>query len=458
MESKYQNGLINNNEDEEMNNYTNYTISKKIQANKWKIINIGISLILFCLIIILLCQVFNKNETSPQIQSSSSYLNDPYFKKYSVILPLTLKENKEGKIEMENCMFEAITSDKITFKKESSYSLKKVEVDQELNSSDNSDFLISIDTSFYYDTKFKRKTQEVKDYTNKKFLFGGKYNICSLSAKKENIVFSETFLNKIKHLAENDLTDAEKAKELDKMFKDYGYYIPLKINIGGYFYKDINNYEDNENINALLDFRENSFMNANGSDNSKLENYIDNLFYNKNLVIKGGDIFKDNFEDWKSSINFNNSEIIEYCNIITITNLLHDILDKKTKNLLEIPLSLVDEKYIKREKYFTYIKTVKEFVNYGNITGYDSKRNGITQINNLIYSEYIDIKDDKILDYTYPDLIVGWKINSLWQDGTNGEFTMTDPILTKRVKATFKSRLFRNLHFSLEIFFLKYPE
>ena len=67
MESKYQNGLINNNEDEEMNNYTNYTISKKIQANKWKIINIGISLILFCLIFILLCKVFKKNETSQQI-------------------------------------------------------------------------------------------------------------------------------------------------------------------------------------------------------------------------------------------------------------------------------------------------------------------------------------------------------------------------------------------------------
>jgi hypothetical protein len=351
-------------------------------------------------------------------------------------------------------MFEEISEDKLSFKKETSYNFKKIGVDQESKSFYNSDFLISIDTSFYCDAKFQSKVQALNGNSNKINLIGAKSTVCSLSVKRENIVFSKFFLNKTKDVAEDDLTDAEKAKELDKLFKDYGYYIPLKIYIGGYFYKDVNKYEDNKNISTLFEFRD-SIININRNANSVIENYIEKLFYNKNLVVKGGDILKDNFKDWKSSINYNNSEIIEYSNIITISNLLHDILDKKTKKLLTIPLSLVEEKYIKRKMYYEYLEKVKEFVNYGKFTGYDSKRNGITQINNLIYSEYIDIKDDKILDYTYPDLIVGWKINSLWQDGTNGEFTMTDPILTKIVKATFKSRLFRKLHFSLEIFFLK---
>ena len=401
--------------------------------------------------VILLCKVSDKNETS---QSFS--LNDPYLKKYSEHFPLALKTNEEGKIEMENSIFAAKTSEKLILKKESSESLMKIEVDQELKSSYNSDFLISVDTSYYCDAKFQKKIQETKDNSNKKFLVGGKYKICSLSAKKENIAFSETFLNKIKHLAENDLTNTEKAKELDKMFKDYGYYIPLKIYIGGYFYKDVNKYEDNGNISALFEFREN--MENSFNDNSKIENYIENLFNNKDLVIKGGDNLKDNFKDWKSSINFNNSEIIEYSNIITITNLLYDILDEKTKNLLTIPLSLVNEKYNKREIYYNYIQKAKEFYNFGQIEGNDSKRNGITKIDDFIYSEYIDIRNDKDIDYTYKDLIVGWKLHSFWQDGTNGKFTMTDPLLTKRVIASFKTNFFRDLHYSLELFFIRYPE
>ena len=451
MESTDKNELINNNEDEEMNNFTKYEILKKIKSNKWKIIIIGISLILFSLMVILLCKVSDKNETS---QSFS--LSNPYLKKYSEHFPLALKANEEGKIEMENSIFAAKTSEKLILKKESSESLMKIEVDQELKSFYNSDFLISVDTSFYCDAKFQRKIQETKDNSNKKFLVGGKYKICSLSAKKENIAFSETFLNKIKHLAENDLTNTEKAKELDKMFKDYGYYIPLKIYIGGYFYKDVNNYEDNGNISALFEFQEN--MENSFNDNYKIENYIENLFNNKDLVIKGGDNLKGNFKDWKSSINFNNSEIIEYSNIITITNLLYDILDKKTKNLLTIPLSLVNEKYNKREIYYNYIQKVKEFYNFGQIEGEDSKRNGITETDDLIYSEYIDIRGDKDIDNTYKDLIVGWKVYSFWQDGTNGKFTMTDPLLTNRVIASFKTRFFRDLHYSLELFFIRYPE
>ena len=461
MEKIYQNELINNNEDEEMNNFTHCNISQKIKANKWKIIIIGVSLIVLCLIIILLCKVSNKNETSLQISSSSPLLKDPYFKKYSEIYPFALRTSKEGQIEIENSGFEEISEDKLSFKNETSMLQNTKEVEQESKISYNSDFSISIDISFYCDAKFHRKVQEKKDNSNKIYLIGAKYNVRSLSVKRENIVFSKSFLNKIKDVAEDDLTDTEKAKELDKLFKDYGYYIPLKIYIGGFFYRDINILKDNESMKKFLEFKANmnfSFIDASGNYSSQSENYIKNFFYNENLVIKGGDIYKDNLDDWKKSINFDNSEIIDYSNTIKITDLINDALDKQTKKNLKIPLSLVDEKYNKREKYFKYIEKLKDYHNLGKIEGKDSIRNGIFNTDELIYSEVIEIRNNKNIDFSYPDLIVGWKIDCFWQDSNKGDYSMIDPFNSRRVIGNFSVKENNGLSLSLEIFFLKCPE
>jgi hypothetical protein len=468
MEIIDQNELIKNKEDEEMNNFTHYKISQKIKANKWKAIGIGISLILFCLIAVLFFRDSDKKkdtslekEKSLEISSSSSYLNDPYFKKYSEIFPFALRTSKEGQIEIENSMFEEISEDKLSFKKETSLNSHKTEVDEESKSSYNSDFSISIDISIYCDAKFKRKVQESKEHSNKIYLIGAKSNVCSLSVKRENIVFSKFFLNKIKDVAEDDLTDAEKAKELDKLFKDFGYYIPLKIYIGGYFYKDININKDNESMKKYLDFQANveiPLVNVSGNYSSQSENYLKNFFYNENLVIKGGDINKESLDDWKLSINFDNSEIIDYSNIIKITDLINDALDKQTKKLLKIPLSLVDEKYIKRKKYFENLKELNNYPNMGNIKGGDSIRNGIFKTDELIYSEVIEIRNNKNIDYSYPDLIVGWKIDCFWQDRNKGDYSMTDPINSRRVKGIFSVKENNGLNLILEIFFLKCPE
>jgi len=217
METIYQNELINKNEDEEMNNCTYNKNSQKIKTNKWIIIIIIISLIIiFCLIAILffrdsdkketILKITEKNETSSQISSSSSYLNDPYFKAYSKIYPFALRTSKEGVIEIENSMFEEIPKDKLSFQNESEFNLVKKVVEQESKSSYNYDFAISIDTSFYCDGKFKRKVQETKDNSNIIHLIGAKYYNCSLSVKRENIVFSKSFLNKIKDIVEDDFS------------------------------------------------------------------------------------------------------------------------------------------------------------------------------------------------------------------------------------------------------------
>jgi len=472
METIYQNELINKNEDEEMNNCTYNKNSQKIKTNKWIIIIIIISLIIiFCLIAILffrdsdkketILKITEKNETSSQISSSSSYLNDPYFKAYSKIYPFALRTSKEGVIEIENSMFEEIPKDKLSFQNESEFNLVKKVVEQESKSSYNYDFAISIDTSFYCDGKFKRKVQETKDNSNIIHLIGAKYYNCSLSVKRENIVFSKSFLNKIKDIVEDDLTDAEKAKELDKLFKDYGYYIPLKIYIGGYFYRDINIHKDNESMKKFVDFEailNTSIINGTVNYSSQTENYLKNFFLNENLVIKGGDIKKESLNDWKLSINLDNSEIIDYSNTIKITDLINDALDKQTRKLLKIPLSLLDEKYNKREKYFENMEKLKKFSNLGNIKGGDSIRNGIFKTDELIYSEVIEIRNNKNIDYSYPDLIVGWKIESFWQDSNKGDYSMTDPINSRRLRGSFSVKENNGLSLRLEIFFLKCPE
>ena len=190
-----------------------------------------------------------------------------------------------------------------------------------------------------------------------------------------------------------------------------------------------------------------------------MKNILKIYFYNENLIVKGGDINKDNFDDWKLSLNFDNSEIVDYSNIIKITSLINDALDKETKKLLKEPLYLVDNKYIKRENYLKYLEKVKEFGSYGNITEAEgNKRNGICEKDELIYSELIDMTKYTKIDNLYTDIIVGWKVNSFWADGSNGPYTFEDPIGKKRVVATFANRRFRSLHYSFEIFLLKCPE
>jgi len=102
----------------------------------------GISLIIIiCLIAFLsIRDSVKKKETSLEISSSSSYINDPYFKKYSEIFPFALKTSKEGEIEIESSGFEEIFDDKFFFKKENSLNFAKKIVEQVSKSSYNSDF------------------------------------------------------------------------------------------------------------------------------------------------------------------------------------------------------------------------------------------------------------------------------------------------------------------------------
>lgn len=131
-----------------------------------------------------------------------------------------------------------------------------------------------------------------------------------------------------------------KAKEIDEIFENQGYYISLKIYIGGIF---INRYNDK---NYKL-FKED--INLSGKD-------IRKIFINENTQIIGGEKSEKNFELWTQSVQISNSNIIECSNIIETKNILPNQLKEK----LQKPLQLVEVKYLKRTKYIEYINSLKD--------------------------------------------------------------------------------------------------
>lgn len=157
---------------------------------------------------------------------------------------------------------------------------------------------------------------------------------------KENFLLIQLFLKKFEEIANNSSSDQMKAKEIDEIFENQGYYIPLKIYIGGII---INRYNDK---NYKL-FKED--INLSGED-------IRKIFINENTQIIGG-------EKVKKILNFGNKVykfliliIIECSNIIEAKNILPNQLKEKLKK----PLQLVKEKYLKRTKYIEYINSLKD--------------------------------------------------------------------------------------------------
>ena len=107
-------------------------------------------------------------------------------------------------------------------------------------------------------------------------------------------------------------------------------------------------------INETLGINKEIDINTNYSN--EIKNIFNEFYSNSKKTIIGGDYTKDNFDDWKLSINENNADIINYDNIIKITDLLDEDLKKKLKE----PLRIIDEKYEKRKNYYETLNDLKQ--------------------------------------------------------------------------------------------------
>jgi excinuclease UvrABC ATPase subunit len=121
------------------------------------------------------------------------------------------------------------------------------------------DTSLSADVSIYHnDVSFKNHFEYIKEKevnSTSCFLIA-KYDLGSLSINNDDISLSDQMKKKINYIAEDySLNDTEKAEELDKAFESYGFFIPLKINLGGQFIIDSKDIESATSTKVLDDLR-----------------------------------------------------------------------------------------------------------------------------------------------------------------------------------------------------------
>ena len=179
-------------------------------------------------------------------------------------------------------------------------------------------------------------------------------------------------------------------------------------------------------------------------------------------VIIGGNKYANNFEDWKSSLNEDNMDIIGYDNFLEITQLL----DLDLKKRIEVPLYLIQKKYNLRKQYYNTIKKLKESLSLKKLEGDSSSSQGICNenYNELIYSKSIHINEQwkffggsgNNYNQCFEDIIVGWKIERLEQ--FNGSWEIENPILKYEINLNFYRTCWLGYSYDIRVYFMKEPE
>ena len=329
------------------------------------------------------------------------------------------------------------------------------------------DTSLSADISiFHNDVSFKNYFEYIKEgeiNSNSSFLIA-KYDLGSLGINNDDVLLNAQMKNKINYIAEdNSLNDTEKAEELDKIFKSYGFFIPLKINLGGQFIvdsKDIESASSSKVLNDLI--LAIKIETSNSSISGNKINIMKNMFNFKKTSIVGGNVFKDNFDDWLSTLTLENCEITGYSNIIPITDLLDIELERKILK----PLKEIEKKYKNRKSYIEIYKNIKN--NFIGKTWVKERKgtdaDGLAQEDDLIYLKKFKIEKEWSTFYVekdfkgpFEDIIVGWRIDS--QKDHNGEWRLEEnPLLKNQMNAHFSSSWLRGITYEISIYFMDYPE
>jgi hypothetical protein len=290
-----------------------------------------------------------------------------------------------------------------------------------------------------------------------------KYKLLSININEEDLFFSEKYINEFNEISKCEESDEEKANKIEKIFKRTGFFIPLKIYLGGIFsFKNENSKtvekQQKQNSTNLIDLCVN-FTNNFFSDNKNSYN---------NIKIIGGDVNNYDKEKWIKTINLENSNVIEYSNLISSQN----ILSLDLKNKLKKPLQMIEEKYETRKIYFEQIDELKnqklDFINKENYENFDA---GIQQECNKpkIYLEtmkifvdtsYFEMWKTKIFEKKFNDIIVGFKIiGNRTKNYYNGKWTiLNNPILSKEIKIKFVSQFYRVINYKLHVYLMKTPQ
>ena len=205
------------------------------------------------------------------------------------------------------------------------------------------------------------KTKNERGNSEENKVLVGVYILYSFNIREEDLSFSKYYKDKFQRIANDDSSDEEKVEELEEIFASTGYFIPKKIYIGGMLIKnqdktkkDITS-ETNKllGLDIAIDKRIKIDAKAGFSRDKKSE--LNRIFSIDKTDIRGGNHTAKSFEEWIKSINLSNSHIVECTNIIKAKTILEYNLRKK----LEIPLKIIEDKYLRKKKYFEYIYEVQ---------------------------------------------------------------------------------------------------
>ena len=366
---------------------------------------------------------------------------------------LVSKEDNE-KIELNIHCLKDINLDKIKVIKEERFEMVKRKdiYDYQLIDFSNFHFDISV---IHNNISFSAKAKNLNSENNNSLI--GKYKLYSFNINEGDLSFNSHFLKKFEDIANNNSSDQIKAKEIEEIFENQGYFIPLKIYIGGLFYNNI--YKKNTfGLYKSFSFK---IEEEKSLDFSKEE--IKQIFLNENTKIIGGEKNEKNYEKWTESVKISNSNIIECTNIIEAKSILPNDL----KNKLKKPLQLVEEKYLKRKKFFQIINSIKD-IELGENKGYNNFSKGICKESNIpeIYKKEIYAFGDLSFGFTeksisevFDDIIVGFEIVSKRNDDYNGEWDIKfNPLLKNKINIAFVTQFLRVEKYMINVYLMKIPE
>jgi hypothetical protein len=364
-------------------------------------------------------------------------------------------------IESYNSCLNEISKNKIEFNEENKFT--SCQNDKKDNYAMVDDNEASLGISFFHnDANFKLKNSFLNKYERNSSSFIVKRKLYSITIKEEDVTFRPLFIKKFEQIANIPASDEEKAKKLDELFKDIGFYVPLKAYIGGLYnlgnLSEKEKMEFNYNIESGLNIKADFILNQ--KFNKKFGQEKSNDFSQSSKLFIGGEL-SNSFEDWINSLNMKNSAIIEY----TEFRKIYDFLDEKLTFKLYKPIELMKEKYKRREEYFQIIQELEK--NKGNsyysdrsdtlrLGIYEKKNKNIYCYDKISFwqDHGIIFKKKKNIYQSFDDIIVGIEIISR----TDGKYTLCNPILKKSTDIDFVSKRWEDMAFDIKVYLMKFPE
>ena len=156
------------------------------------------------------------------------------------------------------------------------------------------------------DHKFKLRVNNIKSEAKKSNYLIGKYILYYIHIKPESIKFSNHYKEKISDLLKYYNTNEERFKNLDEILHDTGFYVPLQIEIGAKFYthesESYTKIDRNTDAKSQMDAAFHIVKEKNNVSYQDRNEYGNSLRREGQNII-GGNPHKENFDDWKNSVN-----------------------------------------------------------------------------------------------------------------------------------------------------------